>query len=76
MTARFTTSCSAVALQQLWVPAAWALLRAAARLSRRGRGLALVAPMVSSLEINQRGSLQTIIDGFRNEGLGGSLENR
>ncbi|MGA8746789.1 MAG: hypothetical protein WB507_13145 [Solirubrobacterales bacterium] len=40
----------AVALQQLWVPAVWALLRAA-RMSRRGAGLVLVAAMVSDIAI-------------------------
>jgi hypothetical protein len=39
-----------VALQALWVPGAWALLRAA-RLGRRVRGLAMVAAMVSDIAI-------------------------
>jgi hypothetical protein len=39
-----------VALQALWVPGAWALLRAAG-LGRRVRGLAMVAAMVSDIAI-------------------------
>jgi hypothetical protein len=39
-----------VALQALWVPGAWALLRAAG-LGRRVRGLAMVAAMVSDVAI-------------------------
>lgn len=39
-----------VALQQFWVPAAWALLRAAG-LGRRVRALAMVAAMVSDIAI-------------------------
>jgi 4-amino-4-deoxy-L-arabinose transferase-like glycosyltransferase len=39
-----------VALQQLWIFGAWALLRAA-RLGRRARGLALIAAMVSDIAI-------------------------
>jgi hypothetical protein len=39
-----------VVLQQLWVPAIWALLRASG-LSRIGRGLALIAAMVSDIAI-------------------------
>jgi hypothetical protein len=39
-----------VALQQLWIFGAWALLRAA-RLGRRVRGLAMIAAMVSDIAI-------------------------
>lgn len=39
-----------VALQQLWIFGAWALLRAA-RIGRRARGLAMIAAMVSDIAI-------------------------
>lgn len=39
-----------VAVQQLWVPGTWALLRSA-RLGRRGRALAMIAAMVSDIAI-------------------------